>query len=132
MFNSMTIRRFQPFRNSVVFARFGNRPTDEDMDGHDGDVRVEFNDGDDSNAGQRAVVQGFRNPLFKADVPRDLVSQPEGDAAAAPTDDATMTEASLTMQQCDPNQSDDDDGESIKLVDVELDTEPITEIGDHI
>lgn len=108
--NWMPITRFQPFRQSVVFARFGNRHADEN-DGNE-DITVEFNE--TSSTVDRGTL-GFNNPLFKADNDQQRDEHRNGE---------TNDELNLFKLDQEINKSaDDDDGESIKLVDVDLDSD---------
>lgn len=90
----------------MVFARFGNRQTD-DSEGND-DVTVEFNE--PTNAAAQRAIMGFNNPLFKSDNQRE---QPE-------TEPQDNTVAAVTVNENDC--SENGDVESIKLVDIELDS----------
>lgn len=106
----MPISRFQPFRNSVVFARFGNRQSDEN-DGND-DITVEFNE--TTNIADHGIL-GFNNPLFKSDNNQQLDEHRNGDANDEPD--------LFNLNQEINKDEDDDDIESIKLVDVDLDSD---------
>lgn len=107
MFNSMTIRRLQPFRQSVMFARFGNHHADE-SEGND-NATVEFNDAE--NAAAQRVVLGFNNPLFKSENQWEQVAANSARPPILPIEPTSMS-------QNDTN--DADDISSIKLVNVEL------------
>lgn len=96
------ISRFRPFRQSVVFARFGNRAVDENDE--NGDITVEFNE--PSNPVNRSEL-GFNNPLFKSDIKND--------------EKQTSAEADTTADS--NNDVEQSDVESIKLVDVDFDSE---------
>lgn len=101
------ISRFQPFRQSVVFARFGNRPADENDE--NGDITVEFNE--PSNVvGQRSAM-GFNNPLFKSD------NQGEQKQSMAESD------ATALHDNSENDGVEEHDTESIKLVDVDIDSD---------